>query len=66
MHYEDLTGNMYNRLIAIRYVETANTRHANWLWRCLCGNEKVIAARHVKNGVTKSCGCLKREYDDKR
>lgn len=31
-------------------------------WRCLCecGNEAVVRAAFLKNGNTKSCGCLKR------
>lgn len=26
--------------------------------RCDCGNEKWFQASHVRNGNTKSCGCL--------
>lgn len=28
------------------------------LFRCQCGNEKIIRSSAVKNGTTKSCGCL--------
>lgn len=30
-------------------------------YRCSCGKEKVIQASHVRNGYTKSCGCLHAE-----
>lgn len=29
--------------------------------RCICGNEKEIAAKYLKQGGSKSCGCLRRE-----
>lgn len=31
------------------------------LYKCLCGNEKEIRISSVKNGLTKSCGCLRRD-----
>ena len=33
-----------------------------WLCRCECGNEKIVAARQLKSGQTKSCGCLHRKH----
>lgn len=29
-----------------------------WLCSCSCGNQKVIKGQHIRNGNTKSCGCL--------
>jgi len=29
-----------------------------WLFKCKCGNERIINIASVKNGNTKSCGCL--------
>ena len=34
--------------------------------RCECGAEKVIEARRVRKGLTKSCGCLSREISKSR
>ena len=34
--------------------------------RCECGAEKVIEARRVRKGLTKSCGCLSREMSKAR
>jgi len=31
------------------------------LFRCSCGNEKTICKKSVMRGVTKSCGCLRKE-----
>lgn len=36
--------------------------HRISLYRCTCGNEKMLPKRLVNSGVTKSCGCLAREY----
>jgi len=52
----DITGVKYNQLTAIKYLG-----HLRWLFRCDCGVEKSILAKHVKSGVTKSCGCLLRK-----
>lgn len=30
------------------------------LYRCSCGNEKILQDSRVKSGNTKSCGCLRR------
>ncbi len=42
-----------------------------WLFKCDCGNEKVIDSRNVRSGNTTSCGCyfkevLKNSNKDKR
>ena len=54
---DDLTGNVYNLLTAIRVADTG--RHgAKWLCRCECGKETTAWAHKLKNGRKKSCGCL--------
>ena len=53
-------GDNYNRLTAIRFNCKIKTNQY-WLFRCDCGNEKVIAVNKVKSGTTKSCGCLRKE-----
>ena len=37
-----------------------------WLCRCDCGNEKVVSLIHLRNGSTRSCGCLARELSSER
>ena len=53
-------GQKYNRLIAIKFVEMKNLRQ-HWLFKCDCGKETTLRAESVKNGQTKSCGCLQKE-----
>lgn len=55
----DLTGRIFGRLKVLSRVNP----HASstWLVRCTCGVEKVVLGTSLKDGSTKSCGCLRRE-----
>ncbi len=55
------TGDRFNRLTTIRFIEMRYNSHQYWLFRCDCGKEKVMSVNSVKNGNAKSCGCLKNE-----
>ncbi|WP_109369034.1 hypothetical protein [Ochrobactrum soli] len=55
----DLTGQQFGRLIAIARDPTA--RPTRWSCRCECGNTKVAATNDLRQGKTKSCGCLRVE-----
>lgn len=59
---EDLTGQTFNELTAIRQVEdfvgAGNYRRTQWLFKCSCGVEIKALAVNVKHGYTKSCGHL--------
>lgn len=57
---EDLTGQKFNKLTAIKLVEDIPYKSAKWLFLCECGNEKIIQTGSVKFGSTKSCGCAKK------
>lgn len=53
---EDLTGQRFGRLTAIKY---AGKRY--WECRCDCGNTKLVKSNNLKSGGTLSCGCLSKE-----
>lgn len=62
MKRRDLTGNRYGRLVVIGPgPKTVSGRTA---WRCLCdcGQEASIALSALHGGLTKSCGCFRREH----
>lgn len=61
----DLTGQRFNRLIAIKFAYIKN-KHTYWLFKCDCGKEKIIRVDGVKNEEIKSCGCLNKELTAKR
>jgi hypothetical protein len=55
---EDLTGQRFQRLTAIRLIEGA--KKAKWLCQCDCGETPEVYASSLKNSHTGSCGCLHR------
>ena len=57
---EDLRGQKYNRL-TVKYRVKNLGKQTAWLCICDCGNEVVVTGAHLKDGHTKSCGCLQKE-----
>ena len=57
-------GNKYGRLTV---VEDAGTINGRAVWKCLCdcGNEIVVKGKYLRNGDTKSCGCLQSFGEEK-
>lgn len=39
-------------------ISISKSRNSIGLYKCICGNEKLILESSVKSGHTKSCGCL--------
>ena len=59
--FEDLTGRRFGRLTVIEFAGKTKDRKTTWNCLCDCGNEKIIIGKNLKNGNTKSCGCLHAE-----
>lgn len=57
----DITGKRFGNLVAIRYdhskIQKCGSRNPYWLFKCDCGNEKVIQKKSVVRGRIVSCGC---------
>ena len=55
----DLTGRRFGKLVVIEYSgkHPSGTHHL-YLCQCDCGNQAIKSAVSLKNGDTKSCGCL--------
>ena len=60
---KDYSGEKFGRLTVIKRVENNKYNQVRWLCKCDCGNEKIVLANNLRNGETKSCGCLKKEQD---
>jgi hypothetical protein len=59
----DLTGQRFGRLTAIRRTrEKSGGKNTMWLCRCDCGTEKLVAIGSLRNGLSTSCGCFRREH----
>ena len=57
----DLTGKRFGRLVVIEKLESDKHKSPKWLCKCDCGELKVVTGPHLRNGATRSCGCLRRE-----
>ena len=55
---DDLAGRRFGRLVAVELAEPFG-RSRGWMCRCDCGGQKVVRAASLKNGATRSCGCVK-------
>ena len=50
----------FGRLSVVRYAGIKNHRHL-WLCKCDCGSERTVRGNSLRDGNTRSCGCLNRE-----
>lgn len=60
MKHEDLSGKMFSRWTVLEFHSKING-NTRWSCVCDCGTNKVVFASTLKNGVSKSCGCMRRE-----
>ena len=53
-------GNRYGRLLVTEKNEELSGKghRAYWVCRCDCGNYKTVSSKCLRDGKTKSCGCL--------
>ena len=59
--YKDETGNKYGKLTVLYKTDKTNSkREVYWFCKCDCGNEIEVLGRLLRNGTTKSCGCLRK------
>src|SRR5205807_1732621 len=61
----DLTGQVFGRWTVV------GPRHVRrsipiWRCRCSCGSEKWVVSQTLRNGSSRSCGCLNRELSSQR
>lgn len=57
----NLINKRFTRLVAVKRVENDKLGSSRWLCKCDCGNYKIARGGYLRNGKTKSCGCLQRE-----
>lgn len=60
----DITGQRFGRLTVLRKGPTRPGKMggSNWICICDCGNETMTVGSQLRNGNTKSCGCLAKEW----
>ena len=61
----DITNQKFGKLTVLKRTEKPahikTGREAYWLCQCDCGNQIVVRGVNLRNGNTKSCGCLQKE-----
>lgn len=63
---DDLTGKVFGRLTVVKPSNKKNTTgEYYWICKCECGNTHKTVGRNLKDGATKSCGCLNVETREK-
>jgi hypothetical protein len=58
----DLTGQVFGRLtVTGLHPARCADGTVRWICKCSCGKVKAVRSRDLRNGGTKSCGCIQRE-----
>jgi hypothetical protein len=57
-NFIDITGLTFGRLTVLD-LAPKNKDRICWRCRCACGTELTVFSKYLRNGDTKSCGCLK-------
>lgn len=58
----DRTGHVFGRWTALSRI----SGQRKWLCKCECGTVKTVSTSHLRQGKSKSCGCLDRELASAR
>lgn len=53
-----LFGQRFGKLIAVEPRGSNKDHKILWLCKCDCGSTAIVTGKSLKNGRTKSCGCL--------
>lgn len=61
----DISNQRFGRLIAIEPTQERSGKTIKWKCRCDCGNFVNVASTSLRQGLTKSCGCLKSLGEEK-
>ena len=61
---EDLSGKVFGKLTAIRFVDERINGRTQWILRCECGNEVKVQTNLLKTRKNSTCGnCKSRNID---
>lgn len=63
---KDMTGLRFGRLVVMRHADNSQRGSARWLCVCDCSTQKVVCGTHLRHGLVRSCGCLRRETSAER
>lgn len=61
-HVKDMTGKTFGRLTVVARAPENHERRAQWVCECSCGRSAVVRGDLLRDGRTRSCGCLALEH----
>ena len=60
---KDLIGQTFGKLTVLsrveNYISPSGIAQVRYLCKCQCGNETIVSASSLKQGLTSSCGCIR-------
>jgi len=59
--YEDLTGKTFGRWLVLGLAEKRKSGRLTWTCKCSCGTTREVIGATLREGRSKSCGCLSLE-----
>ena len=62
----NLEGQKFGRLTVLHFTGRNKSGHSLWNCLCECGQFNTVTISNLKDGSTKSCGCLQKELVSKR
>jgi hypothetical protein len=64
VNWKDSIGKTYGKLTVLKKVDRDSPK-TYVLCKCACGNKKIVVLSVIKNGITRSCGCLRKERNSR-
>lgn len=58
----EIIGQVYGMLCVLEEAEKLHWKHRRFLCQCECGETCIVQLSNLRNGHTKSCGCLVGEF----
>lgn len=62
----DLVGKKFGLLRVVERTENDKNGSPKWLCLCDCGNSIVVYGSCLRYGITKSCGCMRKEWNSNK
>lgn len=57
--FQDLTGQAFDQLTVLGQGDRGPSGQIRWDCQCTCGNRVAVRTAALRNGHTRSCGCLR-------
>lgn len=59
--FSDLEGLKFGRLTVVSQAGKRSQNRMSWNCVCECGETRIVVGSSLRNGLTRSCGCLQKE-----